>query len=117
MSKLENETELHAFEQELKDRFGPVPQQVKAMLKVLRLQWVGKQLGFEKISFKKNILRGYFLSDKQSKFFDSEVFNRILAFAQQHPRLCNLKEIKDSLRIAFDNINNVDEAIEMLALI
>jgi transcription-repair coupling factor (superfamily II helicase) len=101
----------------LKDRFGPVPQPVKVMLKVLRLQWVGKRLGFEKLSFKKNILRGYFISDKQSKFFDSEVFNKILAFAQIHPRLCNLKEVKDSLRISFDNITNIDEAIEMLEMI
>ncbi|MBC7418242.1 MAG: transcription-repair coupling factor [Pedobacter sp.] len=117
LSKLENEAQLLAFETELKDRFGPVPQPVKAMLKVLRLQWVGKRLGFEKLSFKKNILRGYFISDKQSKFFDSEVFNKILAFAQVHQRLCNLKEVKDSLRISFDNIGNVDEAIEMLELI
>ncbi len=117
LAKQENESQLLAFEQELKDRFGPVPMQVKAMFKVLRLQWAGKRLGFEKLSYKKNILRGYFISDKQSKFFDSETFNKILAFAQIHPRLCNLKEIKDSLRIAFDNINHVDEAIEMLELI
>jgi transcription-repair coupling factor (superfamily II helicase) len=117
LSKIENDRDLLAFEKELRDRFGPVPEQVKAMLKVLRLQWVGKRLGFEKLTFKKGILRGYFVSDKQSKFFDSEIFNSILAFAQQHPRLCNLKEVKDSLRISFDNINNVDEAIEMLELV
>ncbi|RYF20097.1 MAG: hypothetical protein EOO42_13090, partial [Flavobacteriales bacterium] len=63
------------------------------------------------------ILRGYFVSDKQSKFFDSAVFNSVLAFAQQHPRLCNLKEVKDSLRISFENINSIDEAIEMLELV
>jgi transcription-repair coupling factor (superfamily II helicase) len=94
-----------------------VPQPVKRMLQVLRLQWAGKRLGFEKLSFKKNVLRGYFISDKQSKFFDSEVFNKILNFAQQHPRLCNLKEIKDTLRIAFENINSVDEAIEVLEMV
>ena len=31
--------------------------------------------------------------------------------------LCNLKEVKDSLRISFDNIANVDEAIEMLEMV
>ena len=117
LSKIENDLQITAFEKELKDRFGPVPEQVKAMLKVLRLQWVGKRLGFEKLSFKKGILRGYFVSDKQSKFFDSEIFNSVLAFAQLHPRLCNLKEVKETLRISFDNINNIDEAIEMLELI
>ncbi|WP_410222023.1 transcription-repair coupling factor [Pedobacter sp.] len=117
LSKLEHEKDLLAFEQQLRDRFGPIPQQVTDMVKVLRLQWIAKKLGFEKVSFKKNILRGYFLTDKQSKYFDSEVFNKILAFAQMHPRLCNLKEVKNTLRISFDNINSIDEAVEMLEMI
>lgn len=117
LSKLDNENDLAIFEKHLADRFGPVPSQVKTMLSVVRLQWFGKKLGFEKISFKKNSLRGYFLSDKQSKYFDSNTFTKILTFAQNHPRMCNLKEVKNTLRIAFDNISNVEEAIEVLALI
>jgi len=117
LSKLENETELKAFEKALKDRFGPVPAPVKTMLNVLRLQWVAKKLGFEKLNFKKGVLRGYFIADKQSAFFDSTTFNQILHFAQMHPRICNLKEVKNSLRIAFENLNNVDEAVEMLEMV
>lgn len=87
------------------------------MLNVLRLQWIAKKLAFEKISFKKGVLRGYFITDKQSAFFDSIMFNKILHFAQIHPRLCNLKEVKDSLRISFDNLNTIDEAVEMLEMV
>jgi transcription-repair coupling factor (superfamily II helicase) len=117
LSKIENETQLKVFETSLRDRFGPVPKPVKTMLNVLRLQWVAKQLAFEKLSFKKGVLRGYFVSDKQSAFFDSIMFNKVLHFAQMHPRLCNLKEVKDSLRIAFENLKTVDEAIEMLGMV
>lgn len=117
LSKLDNENDLATFEKHLADRFGPVPPQVKTMLSVVRLQWFGKKLGFEKISFKKNSLRGYFLSDKQSKYFDSNTFTKILTFAQNHPRMCNLKEVKNTLRIAFDNISNVEEAIQVLELV
>ncbi|MGY4383361.1 transcription-repair coupling factor (superfamily II helicase) [Pedobacter sp. UYP24] len=117
VSKIENELQLKAFEISLKDRFGPIPDPIKTMLNVLRLQWVAKQLAFEKLSFKKGVLRGYFITDKQSPFFDSTMFNKILLFAQIHPRLCNLKEVKDSLRIAFDNLNSVDEAVEMLEMV
>ncbi len=114
LSKIENDVALAAFESSLADRFGPVPQPVKTMMDVLRMQWIGKSLGFEKLSFKKGILRGYFITNKQSPYFDSEQFNRILMFAQLHPRICNLKEVKNSLRIAFDSLNTVEEAIEML---
>jgi transcription-repair coupling factor (superfamily II helicase) len=117
LSKIENEAQLKAFETSLRDRFGPIPRPVTTMMKVLRLQWVGKRLGFEKLSFKKGILRGYFIADKQSAYFDSSVFERIIGFAQQHPRLCNLKEVKNSLRIAFENLNTIDEAVEMLELV
>nr|WP_255695530.1 transcription-repair coupling factor [Pedobacter sp. MC2016-14] len=117
LSKIDDENSLKAFELSLKDRFGEVPRPVKTMMKVLRLQWVAKQLGFEKLSYKKGTLRGYFISDKQSAFFDSVTFNKILLFAQLHPRLCNLKEVKDSLRIAFENLANIDEAVEMLQMV
>jgi transcription-repair coupling factor (superfamily II helicase) len=117
LSKIETETQLNAFESSLRDRFGPIPRAVTTMIKVLRLQWVAKRLGFEKLSFKKGILRGYFIANKQSGFFDSTMFNKILSFAQLHPRLCNLKEVKNSLRIAFENLNTVDEAVEMLEMV
>ena len=117
LSKIETEETLKAFEKSLRDRFGPIPRPVTTMIKVLRLQWVAKKLAFEKLSFKKGILRGYFIADKQSAFFDSMMFNKILQFAQLHPRICNLKEVKNSLRIAFENLNTVDEAVEMLEMV
>ncbi|TDO19244.1 transcription-repair coupling factor [Pedobacter duraquae] len=117
LSKIDNEPQLMAFEASLKDRFGPVPKPVKTMMDVLRLQWVARKLGFEKLNFKKGVLRGYFIANKQSAYFDSTMFNQVLHFAQLHPRICNLKEVKDSLRIAFENLNTVNEAIEMLNMV
>ena len=117
LSKLDNEAQLITFETSLKDRFGSVPRPVKTMLNVLRLQWAAKKLGFEKLSFKKGVLRGYFISNKQSNFFDSQMFSKILTFAQQHPRMCNLKEVKDTLRIAFEDLKTVDDAITMLEMV
>ena len=117
LSKLDDELQLATFETSLKDRFGTVPKPVKTMLNVLRLQWAAKKLGFEKLSFKKGVLRGYFIADKQSNFFDSPMFHKILHFAQQHPRMCNLKEVKNTLRIAFEDVKNVDEAIQMLEMV
>ncbi len=115
LSKLENETELIAFEQQLQDRFGPVPPPVKDMLNTMRLQWLGKAIGFEKISLKKNILRGYFISNQQSPYFESAAFRRVLNFVQANPRRTNLKEVKNTLRISIDSLNSIDEAVELLS--
>ncbi len=115
ISKLESEEELDAFALKLQDRFGPVPKQVRELLKTLKLQWLGKAIGFEKISFKKNSLKGYFISDQQSRYFETEQFNRLLQYVQQNPFDCNLKEVKNSLRISFENISSLDDAIARLS--
>jgi transcription-repair coupling factor (superfamily II helicase) len=114
LSKLENEVELQAFEKQLNDRFGPVPPQVSDMLNTMRLQWLGKAIGFEKISLKKNVLRGYFIASQQSPYFESSMFRQVLMFVQSNPRRTNLKEVKSTLRISIDGVNSIDEAVQLL---
>lgn len=114
LAQLENEAQLQQFENQLTDRFGPVRQEVQELFNTLRLQWLGKAIGLEKISLKKEILRGYFVSNQQSPYFESEAFGRVLQYVQANPRSCNLKEIKNTLRIAFENVNSMECAIAVL---
>jgi transcription-repair coupling factor (superfamily II helicase) len=114
LSKLENETELVAFQQQLHDRFGPIPPQVNDLLNTMRLQWLGKAIGFEKISLKKNILRGYFIANQQSKYYETEAFKQVLNFVQANPRRTNLKEVKNVLRLSIDGVPSIDDAVELL---
>jgi transcription-repair coupling factor (superfamily II helicase) len=111
---LENEVELDAFQQQLHDRFGPIPPQVNDLLNTMRLQWLGKNIGFEKISLKKGVLRGYFLTNQQSKYFETEMFRQVLGFVQANPRRTNLKEVKSTLRLSIEGVRGIDEAIELL---
>ena len=111
LSLIENQTKLDAFAKELNDRFGPMPRQVRDLLRTVELQWIGKEIGLEKITWKKGIIRGYFISDKQSRYFESEQFSKILSYAQQHPHKVNLKEVKNTLRIAVEDVKNIDDAI------
>ncbi|MGN6178618.1 MAG: TRCF domain-containing protein, partial [Mucilaginibacter sp.] len=115
ISKLENETELRAFEQQLADRFGPIPPQVNDLLNTIRLQWLGKAIGFEKISLKKGVLRGYFITNQQSQYFESPMFRQVLSFVQANMRRTNLKEVKNTLRLSIDGVRDIDEAIELLS--
>lgn len=114
LSNLENEEQLLAFQQQLLDRFGPLPAEVNELFNTLRLQWYGKAIGFEKISYKKNVLRGYFVSDKQSPYFESDRFGKVLEFVRNNPSICNLKEVKGTLRIGFERIYTIKQAIDIL---
>jgi transcription-repair coupling factor (superfamily II helicase) len=115
LSKLENEVELEAFQQKLHDRFGPVPPQVNSLLNTMRLQWLGKAIGFEKISLKKNVLRGYFITNQQSSYFETEAFRNVLDFVKNNPRRTSLKEVKNTLRLGIEGIDSVDEAVSLLS--
>ena len=114
LSNIQDETELDTFRQKLADRFGPVPSQVTELINTWRLQYLGKMIGFEKISFKKGVLRGYFISNKQSPYYETEQFGRVLRFLQIHPRISNLKEVKNSLRLAIEQVDSLDSAIDFL---
>jgi transcription-repair coupling factor (superfamily II helicase) len=114
LSNLKNEEELEAFKQALIDRFGPIPKEVHHLFGTLKMQWLGKKIGFEKISFKKDQLRGYFIQKKDSKYFQSEQFGKVLAFAQLNATTCNLKEVKGTLRIAVNGVYNLNQAIQVL---
>ena len=115
LSKLENEVELSAFQQQLHDRFGKIPPQVNDLLNTMRLQWLGKTIGFEKISLKKNVLRGYFISNQQSAYFESEAFRNVLTFVQSNMRRTNLKEVKNTLRLSIEGVNSIDQAVLFLS--
>ncbi len=114
LSNIEDELQLEQFRQKLIDRFGPIPQQVNELLNTWRLQWLGKKIGFEKLTLKKNVLRGYFISNQQSAYYETEQFGRVLQFVQAHPRICNLKEVKSLLRLAIEHVNSLETAINML---
>jgi transcription-repair coupling factor (superfamily II helicase) len=115
VSKLENETQLQAFEKQLADRFGPIPPQVNDLFNTIRLQWLGKAIGFEKISLKKNVLRGYFLSNQQSAYFESPAFMQVLSFVKTNMRRVNMKEVKNTLRISIEGVHSVVEAVDLLS--
>ncbi len=114
IAKLKDESQLQAFEQSLMDRFGPVPGPVYELFNTLRLQWLGKEIGLEKISFKKDTLKGFFVSNPKSSYYQSEKFGQVLAFVQKHGSIANLKEVKGQLRIAVNNVNSIEYAIELL---
>jgi transcription-repair coupling factor (superfamily II helicase) len=114
LSKLENEVQLMAFEKQLTDRFGPVPPQVNDLLNTMRIQWLGKVIGFEKISLKKNVLRGYFISNQQSPYFETDAFRQVLNYVQYNPRRVNMKEVKNTLRISIEGVSTIERAVELL---
>jgi transcription-repair coupling factor (superfamily II helicase) len=61
------------------------------------------------------VLRGYFITDQQSPYFETGAFRNVLSFVQANPRRTNLKEVKNTLRLSIEGVNNIDQAVVILS--
>ena len=118
LSTIKDIESLRKFETELVDRFGELPKQVIDLLLSVQLKWQAQKLGIEKLVLKKQTLIGYFVADQQSDFYNSEIFRKVMYFAQKNPLLCSVKEkqTKNGLRllIRFDKIHSVEKGLSLL---
>ncbi|AUC16701.1 transcription-repair coupling factor [Tenacibaculum sp. SZ-18] len=118
LSDLNEEEELQTFEKNIIDRFGEFPTQVQDLLDSVRIKWLAKSLGLEKVILKQKRLVGYFVSDQQSDFYQTEAFTRMLKYVQQNSKSCVMKEkqTKKGLRllITFIKIDSVKKALTTL---
>jgi transcription-repair coupling factor (superfamily II helicase) len=113
LDNIRNEDHLLIFTDELRDRFGEIPLSVRELISTVRLRWLGEEIGFEKISLKNGKLRGYFVTGNDH-YFNSEVFGKVLAYVQLHPRQCKLREQSGKQMILADNVESVNDAIRFL---
>lgn len=80
LDNIDTEEDIQAFEKRLIDRFGKLPAEVSELFEGLRLRWVCKKMGVERVILKGNKLRAYFLSNPQSPFYETALFNQLLQF-------------------------------------
>ncbi|MCB0806282.1 MAG: transcription-repair coupling factor [Bacteroidales bacterium] len=113
LDNIEEEEELQRFRLRLIDRFGPVPPQTEELIETIRLRWLARRSGIEKIFLKNERMTCYFISNQESLFYQSELFTKILRFVQQNPMLCRMKESKDKLSLTFLKIDSVKKAIDV----
>ena len=114
LDSIETEDALLAYEKRMEDRFGPVPSEVNALFYALRLRWIGKKIGFEKILLKNDRLFGYFITNQESNYFQSDVFNHILDYFKQNQKAVNMRENKGKLSLIFRQVPDVKTAIEKI---
>lgn len=110
LNNVKSEKGLMEFREKLADRFGPLPPQTEELIEAIRLQWAAMKLGFERVIFKDGTLRCFFISNENSPFYESTRFQRIMAYIQQHPGQCRVKEARGHLILTFEQVTSMDQA-------
>ena len=118
LGTLEKEEEIKIFEDEIVDRFGEIPSEVSDLLDSVRIKWLAKELGLDKIILKQKRMLGYFVANQQSDFYQTAAFARMLEYVKQNSKSCVMKEkeTKNGLRllITFIRIDTVNTALNIL---
>jgi len=112
LNSISDEAGIEAFAHALRDRFGPIPPQVDALFEALRLRWLCKPLGFERLVLKNHRLRCYFLGNPQSPFFETESFQRLLQFIAEKGRVMglSLKQTARELVVIQEDVRTLQQA-------
>ena len=117
LNTLKNIDELIIFETQITDRFGKPPPEVKKLFHSIKLRWIGKELGFKKITLKANKMIAYFIANPKSSFFQSEQFGDLLKYIQSYPKACQMKERNNKLSLVFDKVSEIETALRHLKTI
>ncbi|HCM35186.1 transcription-repair coupling factor [Chryseobacterium sp.] len=121
LAEINNENDLHKFELELIDRFGALPKEAVNLLKSVSLKWLAADIGFEKIVMKNGVFLGYFPSNPQDKFYQTDRFRHIINYLTRNPAEAQLKEKSgkdgNQLMMRKERVKNVDEVNVLLKAI
>ena len=113
LDNLENENELNAFQLQLEDRFGKLPQQATDLMLIVRLRWNAVRFGVEKLVLKNGQMIAYLVSNLKSTYYQSDEFGRLLQYMARNPRICRLREQNGKRSVIFTDINNIQKAFHI----
>jgi len=114
LDSIETEEKLMEYMERMIDRFGPIPKQTETLLHTIRLRWLARKIGFEKLVLRNERLTAYFVNNPESGYFQSDQFTAILEYMKLNPTWCKMTEERNRLFMTFRNVNGISEAIYRL---
>lgn len=111
---LEKELETLEFGKRLEDRFGKIPAQGKELIRIVRLRRLAKSLGIEKIVLKNQQMIIHLLTDKDSPYYESDEFEKLISYVMSNTRSCKLREKGKRRSVVIKNVTTVENAVAIL---
>ncbi|MFZ4520192.1 MAG: transcription-repair coupling factor [Bacteroidales bacterium] len=114
LDSIEKEENLMKFMERMIDRFGPIPKQTETLLHTIRLRWMARSIGIEKLVLRNQRLTAYFINNPESGYFQSAQFTAILDYMKINPEWTKMTEEKNRLFMTFRNVTGINEALVRL---
>ncbi|MBR4804951.1 MAG: transcription-repair coupling factor, partial [Bacteroidales bacterium] len=111
LDAVKEESDIEPFIESLKDRFGTPPSEVLELANVVRLRLAAVKIGVERIILKSGIMRLYFVSDANSAFYRTELYQKIMGrIATLRGAKLNYKPQEKKLTLTVPGVKSVTAA-------
>ena len=126
---METDEQLADFEARLVDRFGPVPDVARELIRIVPLRRTARRLGIEKIALRQGEKIGgrpderdhdmylYFVGPENVAYYQSAAFGRILNYLQRNPMRCKIREKNGRRSLLIGDVPTVSQALAILQAI
>ena len=109
-----SDKELDNMKKRLEDRFGPMPEELSRLFDIVRIRQLGENIGFEKIIIKNGVMIAFFISNPLSQYYRSSRFSNVLENITLNPKIFELKQNDNRLRILVRNVDTIAKAYSIL---
>ena len=114
LDSLSSDKEIEQMKKKLTDRFGTIPEELSRLFEIVRIRQLGQKLGFEKIIIKNGVMIAFFIYNSMSKYYRSDRFAKILENISLNPKLFELKQNDNKLRVFVRNVDTLSKAYQIL---
>jgi len=114
LDNLVTEEDLNKFREEIRDRFGEIPQEVESLFLSFKLKRLAESLAIEKVTIKMNKMICTFVTNPNSKFYDTPQFQYILSFVMAHPQRMKVSDQSGKLKLILSEIPSIEVAYQRL---
>ena len=114
LDSLTSDKEIEQMKKKLTDRFGTIPEELSRLFEIVRIRQLGQKLGFEKIIIKNGVMIAFFIYNSMSKYYRSDRFSKILENISLNPKMFELKQNDNKLRVFVRNVDTLQKAYQIL---
>ncbi|MBQ8838243.1 MAG: transcription-repair coupling factor [Bacteroidales bacterium] len=114
LDSMSSEKEMEQLKKKLADRFGAIPEELSRLFEIVKIRQLGQKLGFEKIIIKNGVMIAFFIYNPLSQYYRSDRFSKILENISLNPKIFELKQNDNKLRVFVRNIDTLSKAYDVL---
>jgi len=109
-----DERDIEQFRNKLRDRFGKIPEKGEELIRIVRLRRIARKLGIEKIVLKAGKMIIFLVSQKDSAYYQSEAFDKLIRFVQKNYKRTQFSEKNNRRSLTVLAINTVERAVRIM---